>query len=190
MNPFDMTAPLSPYRSRWILAQPAQSAWERARHFALRHAIFVHEQGLFTGDDRDARDGDALPIVALSTSAGVPTDVVGTVRIYEASHGVWYGGRLAVTRDYRRCAEVGSALTRAAVGGAKGLGAQRFLATVQAPNEGFFLRNQFQTLSRISHLGKPHCLMEADLAAFEVPRWVERVMRGSAPPSALRESAA
>lgn len=190
MNPFGLPDPTPPYRSRWILAQPAETPWERAHHFALRRAVFVREQGLFSDDDRDAHDAHALPIIALSTTAGVPSDVVGTVRIYEESERVWYGGRLAVARDYRRCAEVGSALTRAAVGSAKGLGAQRFLATVQARNEAFFLRNHFRTLSELSLLGQPHRLMEADLAAFTVPRWLDLDRRKGLPFSAVRESAA
>ena len=166
------------YRSRWILAHPAQSAWELGRHFALRTEVFVHEQGLFREHDRDVHDDHAVAIVALSTSAGVPTDVIGTVRVYEAEPGIWYGGRLAVTADYRRCREVGGALTRAAVGSARGWGATRFLATVQRENEAFFTRYHFHTLRAVELYGRPHCLMEAQLSAFAVPAWCSAVRSG------------
>jgi len=167
-----------PYRSRWIIAEPAEGAALRAAYFALRSRVFVAEQGLFPVHDRDEHDAHAIPIVASATSAGMPDEVVGVVRIYAATAefdgGVWYGGRLAVERPYRRVAEVGAALIRAAVGAARGYGARRFFATVQADNQAYFERHHFRALSALRVCGHPHVLMEADLAAFSVPRWAAR----------------
>jgi putative N-acetyltransferase (TIGR04045 family) len=167
--------PLAPFRSRWILAQPAAEPWLCTAYFALRHQVFVAEQGLFAHTDRDEQDARALPIVALATCAGVPDEVVGVVRIYpqgDAPGGpLWYGGRLAVVPGYRRSAEVGAALIRAAVGAARAYGAQRFLATVQSENVAYFTRHHFRELAPVSVCGRPHALMEADLTAFVPPLW-------------------
>jgi putative N-acetyltransferase (TIGR04045 family) len=168
-----------PYLSRWIVAEPARDRWQLAAYFALRHAVFVAEQGMFSQTDRDERDSSALHLVAMATQAGMLDEVVGVVRIYEESHGTWFGGRLAVVPNYRRCREVGSALTRAAVGAARAFGAQRFLATVQQDNVAFFERNHFMAREALAVCGRPHLLMEADLSAFVVPCWASDVGRAA-----------
>jgi len=160
-----------PYLSRWIVAEPARDSWQLAAYFALRRAVFVGEQGMFSQTDRDEYDASALHLVAMATQAGMPDEVVGVVRIYEATGGTWFGGRLAVISNYRRCREVGSALTRAAVGSARALGARRFLATVQQENVAFFERQHFVVREPLSLCGRAHQLMEADLSAFAPPDW-------------------
>ena len=174
----DLSSPPIPYRSRWIIAQAAEAGWQERGYYALRREVFVGEQGLFHDSDRDEHDSHALHIVALSTCSCVPDDVVGVVRIYrEASalrESLWFGGRLAVAPAYRRSAEVGAALIRAAVGAARGLGATRFLATVQQDNVPYFVRQHFRPLAPVVVCERPHQLMQADLAAFAVPAWLER----------------
>jgi putative N-acetyltransferase (TIGR04045 family) len=162
------------------LAEPAREPWQRREYFALRKAVFVDEQAMFGSSDRDAFDDSALHLVAIATSAGVADEVVGVVRIYEQAKGIWYGGRLAVTPRYRRCREVGTALTQAAVGAARGFGAARFLATVQAENVAYFARHQFRALEAMTLYGRPHAMMEAPLASFSVPIWVESLRRSAA----------
>lgn len=164
----------APYRSGWIVAEPASSAALVRAYFALRASVFVAEQGLFAEHDRDAHDEHALKLVASATSAGVPDEVVGVVRIYQAEPGVWWGGRLAVARPYRRVAEVGASLIRAAVGAARGYGAHRFFATVQRNNRGYFERHAFHPVHELALCGQPHVLMEADVSAFSVPHWARR----------------
>lgn len=178
-SPWDAGS-LEPYLSRWIVAEPAQEAWQRREYFALRHAVFVCEQRMFAESDRDAFDVGALHLVAMASSAGMFDEVVGVVRIYEQGAGTWYGGRLAVTPRYRRSREVGSALTQAAVGAARGLGARRFLATVQRENVVFFERHGFRSLEPLDLCGRPHQLMEAPLSSFAVPHWVQPLARGAA----------
>jgi len=160
-----------PYLSRWILAEPARDAWQRVAYFALRHEVFVREQGLFDASDVDEHDRHALPIVAMGTLAGIPDEVVGVVRIYEQSDGLFFGGRLAVRASYRRSREVGASLIRAAVGAARGLGATTFLATVQRDNVAYFEAHHFTVRRAVMVAGIPHVLMEADLSAFEIPDW-------------------
>ncbi len=170
-----LDAALEPFRSRWIVAQPVEAPSLCAAYFALRRQVFVVEQGLFSQHDLDAHDLDALHIAALTTCAGVPDDLVGVVRIYpERSDAqcVWFGGRLGVARPFRRTAEVGASLIRAAVGAARGLGASRFLATVQRDNVAYFERYHFSVLEPVTVCGRPHCLMEAELGAFAVPHWL------------------
>jgi putative N-acetyltransferase (TIGR04045 family) len=180
LSPALWDAPPEPYLSRWILAEPAREPWQLREYYALRRAVFVEEQAMFEGSDRDAYDAHALHLVAIATSAGVSDEVVGVVRIYEEGPGIWYGGRLAVTARYRRCREVGSALTQAAVGAARGLGATRFLATVQADNVPFFARHQFRALAPLLLCGRAHQIMEAPLASFRVPEFVTSLRRSAA----------
>jgi putative N-acetyltransferase (TIGR04045 family) len=168
--------PPEPYLSRWIVADLARDRWQLAAYYALRRAVFVREQHMFADTDIDEYDTHALHLVAMAAQAGVLHEVVGVVRIYEQA-GVWFGGRLAVVPQYRRCREVGSALTREAVGAARALGASRFLATVQHDNVRFFERQHFVTRGPLSLCGRPHQLMEADLSAFATPAWARELAR-------------
>lgn len=157
------------YRSRFIVTRLADEPWQLAEYWALRAQVFANEQGLFQEADRDEHDDVALPIVAMSTTAGMLDQVVGTVRVYHAVADTWFGGRLAVLPEYRRQGEVGTALIRTAVGGARGLGCRRFLATVQEDNVRYFERHNFRVLEALTVRGRPHRLMEADVSVFSVP---------------------
>ena len=77
-EPFPMFLP-SEYRVKF-----ATEAWERREAAKLRRQVFCDEQGIFAGDDRDAMDDIAIPIVAISSLGVALEDVVGTVRIHEA----------------------------------------------------------------------------------------------------------
>lgn len=144
----------------------AEAAWERAQCAALRRAVFCDEQRVFVGSDRDGVDDAALPIAAIACTAGMPDQVVGTVRIHETAPGEWFGSRLAVHRDFRGVAWIGTELIRHAVGTAHGRGCTRFLAHVQAQNAALFHRLAWRTLDEIVLHGRPHHLMMADLAAY------------------------
>jgi len=140
--------------------------WERRACAALRRAVFCEEQRLFTGDDHDAVDDGATVIAAIACVAGLPEQVVGTVRIHQAEPGLWYGSRLAVHCDYRGAAWIGTELIRHAVGSARALGCRRFLAHVQAQNAGLFRRLHWHTLHSLTLCDRPHLLMWADLAHY------------------------
>lgn len=144
----------------------AASAREREAVHALRRTVFCDEQGLFDGDDHDGIDALALPIAAVLTVPGAPDRIVGAVRIHEQSPGVWAGSRLAVLREFRRSASVGSGLIRLAVGSAHAFGCSRFLAHVQSQNVPLFERLHWRALGDVVLHGRPHQLMQADLAFY------------------------
>jgi putative N-acetyltransferase (TIGR04045 family) len=151
-----------------IRAEVAREPWQVEAYFRLRREIFAAEQGIFVDSDEDPFDAHASPIVAQGEIAGMPDGVVGVVRIYRASENeqTWFGGRLGVSRAYRRVGAVGSALITEAVSTAHGWGCRRFLATVQEPNTRYFEHHHFRRLEALELLGRPHFLMEADLARY------------------------
>ena len=144
----------------------ASEAWERRAHFRLRRDIFCDEQGIFTDDDHDGVDEIAIPLVALSCIAGAADAVVGVVRIHQPEPGLWWGSRLGVHRHFRRIGSIGAELVRLAVCTAAARGCERFLAHVQAQNVEFFERLHWQSLDTLSLHGRPHHLMQADLAEY------------------------
>jgi putative N-acetyltransferase (TIGR04045 family) len=144
----------------------AVDAWERCGAAALRRRVFCNEQGLFGGDDHDALDDDAIPIVAISLMGVVADSVVGTVRIHESEPGVWWGSRLAVAPEYRRVGMLGSALIQLAVCSAHAKGCTRFLANVQSQNALLFRRLHWKTLDIVDLHGLSHHHMEADLRHY------------------------
>jgi putative N-acetyltransferase (TIGR04045 family) len=162
--------PLRAQTAQRIIAELAHEPWQLDAYFELRREIFAAEQGLFAESDRDALDARASPIVAQGEIAGMPDGVVGVVRIYEEGRGVWFGGRLGVARPYRRVGAVGTALITEAVSTAHAWGCSRFLATVQAANARYFEHHHFRRLEAVEILGRPHFLMQADLAHYPAQR--------------------
>ncbi len=158
--------PPRPFLSKDVVAQVASEAWQVAGYEQLRVDIFGREQGLFDGSDQDPHDAYATPIVALGRVAGMLDQVVGVVRIYPSGDGVWYGGRLGVRQSHRRVGAVGSALIWTAVTTAHAAGCSLFLATVQLRNVRYFERHHFRSREEIEVCGRPHHLMQADLARF------------------------
>ncbi len=144
----------------------AAEPWQVRAYFALRRAVFCHEQQLFASTDRDADDDAATPIVAVSSVAATDDDVVGTVRIRESSPGVWFGSRLAVDPEWRGVPALAAGLVGAAVMTARGRGCHTFLATVQRQNVPLFRRLHWHPLGDVSVCGRPHQLMRADLTCY------------------------
>jgi putative N-acetyltransferase (TIGR04045 family) len=155
-----------PFRCTDVGFKLATEAWELVAYFALRRRIFCDEQRLFTADDRDAIDEQAIPIVAVARTAGIPDEIAGVVRIWEPSPGEWNGGRLGTHPDHRRSGKVGAGLIHLAVGTACGRGCLRFRAMVQERNVRLFERLGWGVVERTVLLGVPHARMEADLARY------------------------
>jgi putative N-acetyltransferase (TIGR04045 family) len=155
------------FRVKW-----ADSAWEIASSRALRRAVFCVEQGIFVGDDVDAVDARAQTLVAVSTLAGMPDQVVGTVRIHAAADddaaasGVWWGSRLAVHAAFRHHGRIGTTLVQLAVRSAHARGCRVFLAHVQAQNVPLFRKLRWSLLREESVHRRPHALMQAELQAY------------------------
>ncbi len=100
-----------------IAIVPADTAALRERAFALRHAVFVEEQGVPAELERDAEDAAAVHVVALEGGRCVATG-----RLVVQAGAVGRVGRMAVDRAHRRGgvgARVLAALEDAA--GARGL---------------------------------------------------------------------
>ncbi|HEX3961874.1 MAG TPA: MSMEG_0567/sll0787 family protein [Trebonia sp.] len=162
----------------------------------LRHEVFVEEQGLFTGTDRDDYDDDPRTVVLLACSTETPDTgapntgeegragassvfpgigrVLGGVRIHPMTSdggawpdlGWWRGGRLAVARDARGELGIGTALIRAACAEAESRGAIRFDATVQAGNEQLFRRLGWVPREHIQLHGEPHVVVDWPIDRF------------------------
>ncbi len=168
--------PVTPFFSPVVTAQIASERWQLRGYHALRRAIFVEEQGLFARSDVDEHDRRAIPLVVIGHAGGMPDEVIGVVRIYRCDRRhaddsptvgpTWFGGRLGVRNDYRARGIVGTALIFAAVSTAHARGCRRFLATIQEGNVAYFERHHFRPLHSVEVCGRPHCLMEADLAAY------------------------
>lgn len=157
---------IRPYVSSAFTVKYATEAWEKRGAAALRRQVFCDEQGLFAGDDRDAIDAVATPIVALSSYTVAPDAVVGTVRIHEAEPGTWWGSRLAVAADHRRVGALGAALIRLAVSSAHARGCTTFLAHVQSQNALLFQRLHWDIVDTVELHGLPHMRMQANLAFY------------------------
>ena len=142
-----------------LVCRPAESVAEAAIHAAIRHAVFVEEQGLFDGTDRDGFDTDPTAEHVLGFVDGVPA---GTVRLYrlpsdERGERLWKGDRLAVLRQYRHIA-LGGPLVRYAVATAAAV------AYVQVANVAFFRRLGWSLVGEpFAYVGEPHQQMSIDL---------------------------
>ena len=102
-------------------------------HHAVRHEVFVREQGIFADHDLDVWDDGAVKVIAAAGSV-----VLGAVRLYPLDEaGLWKGDRLAVLPEGRRL-RIGAPLVRFAVRTAGLRGGTRMIALIQARNVLFF----------------------------------------------------
>jgi putative N-acetyltransferase (TIGR04045 family) len=112
-----------------------ETADDLAAHHAVRHRIFVVDQRLFVGNDRDERDlaPDTLHVVGVDDGR-----VVGAVRLYPLyGFALWQGDRLAVLPE-ARVRHLGALLVRFAVATAGERGGHTMVARIQLPNVRFF----------------------------------------------------
>ncbi|HEX6337689.1 MAG TPA: MSMEG_0567/Sll0786 family nitrogen starvation N-acetyltransferase [Jiangellaceae bacterium] len=136
-------------------------------HFAIREAVFVNEQAIFTGTDRDAHDDDQRTLHVLGLVGLQPA---GTVRLYPITgSGLWKGDRLAVLPNYRR-QQLGGPLVRFAVRTAAERGGRQMLAYIQPPNVAFFRHLGWWPDGEIlQYCGFPHQRMLIDLGPWGRP---------------------
>lgn len=155
----------------------------RVDHEAIRQAVFVDEQAVFTGTDLDEHDRDPRTLHVLGLHEGVPA---GTVRLYplDASGETWQGDRLAVLPQFRK-SRVGAPLVRFAVSTAGMLGGHLMVAHVQVANETFFRRLGWTSTGQVeTYVDRPHVLMRIGLAA------AASVPQGAGQPAVLDEGPA
>ena len=142
-----------------VTVRLAERPDDLAAHHAVRHAVFVQEQHAFDESDRDARDADALHVVAVADGL-----VVGVVRLYPTDDaGRWRGDRLAVLPEARTL-DAGALLVRFAVRTAGARGGTMMDARVQVQNVRFFQRLGWTLVGDIAEFhGLPHQQMEIPL---------------------------
>jgi putative N-acetyltransferase (TIGR04045 family) len=140
-----------------IVCKQVDGEQDLRRCFAIRHKVFVEEQGLFPVTDRDELDAQAVHIAAF-----LQNRIIGTVRMYQDDCGDWWGGRLAVLKKYR--GRAGRELVLAAMAMVKKCGGKTFYANVLKENIKFFVTLTWQPVGNFFMLhGRPHQLMAANL---------------------------
>ncbi|MBF2709688.1 MSMEG_0567/Sll0786 family nitrogen starvation N-acetyltransferase [Flavobacterium soyangense] len=163
---------------------PSDNA-QLAAYYETRKLIFCEEQGLFQVSDYDDKDVNAIPIIAVNHYLGTPDNVVGVVRIYEENKREWFGGRLAVIKEYRSFSKficpnlfkeknvsalyqmsVAAGLIYRAVSLANYMGCDKFSAYVQEQNVKLFQRLHWVIEEEIYLHGVKHYLMNANLEAY------------------------
>ncbi len=174
------------YKPRDFVFKIASTADEMRGYWKLRQDVFCEEQQVFhDGDDRDAIDDDAIPIICAVLVAGMVDEVVGAVRIDEREPRLWYGSRLCVSTEFRRLTQLspgvsirnhqpvykgfgalGAGLIYKAVSTANAIGCDRFLANVQEQNARFFQRLHWTPLGEQELHGRRHIHMEAELHRY------------------------
>jgi radical SAM protein (TIGR04043 family)/putative N-acetyltransferase (TIGR04045 family) len=148
--------------------QPAQMTYHSARNeqeiaeaFAIRHAVFVKEQGLFETSDVDQHDAASIHLVAK-----IGNETIGTVRVFQPegnANGHWIGGRLAVLKRFRK-GRAGAQLVKEAMKRVKKKGATCFTAHIQEKNVPFFKRLGWRPIASMQNfMNRPHQKMQADL---------------------------
>jgi putative N-acetyltransferase (TIGR04045 family) len=150
------------------VCRAAGSSAELAAAFAMRHEVFVAEQGLFVEDDRDEHDRAPGVIHLVGLIEGT---VCGTVRLYPLAPdtGLWKGDRLAVRRGYRHLG-LGGPLVRQAVATAGERGGRQMLAMIQPDNVAFFERLGWRPAGAPEeYVGVPHQRMLIDLPEHAGP---------------------
>jgi len=126
--------PSSALTASALACRLVESAEELAAHHVVRHQVFVVDQGLFVGNDRDERDLAPDTLHAVGVDRGL---VVGAVRLYPLINGYWQGDRLAVL-PAARVRHLGAQLVRFAVATAGERGGHTMVARIQVPNVRFF----------------------------------------------------
>jgi putative N-acetyltransferase (TIGR04045 family) len=132
-----------------------------AEHHRIRQVVFVREQGLFPGSDRDGRDDEPATIKVL----GFRDDVAGgAVRLYPLDDtGHWQGDRLAVLPGSRGHG-LGAPLVRFAVATAARGGGRLMTAHIQPRNVPFFEHLGWRVSGdQETYVGVPHIPMAIDL---------------------------
>lgn len=137
------------------------TGWDLAWHYAIRHRVFVEEQGALVLTDLDEIDrGDR----ALHVVGALDGEIAGTVRLHPTADGRWRGDRLAVLRS-RRTSSLGAHLVRFAVATAAAAGGFEMDAQIQLANVRFFEHLGWRAAGPVRpYLGIDHQPMVIDLS--------------------------
>jgi putative N-acetyltransferase (TIGR04045 family) len=147
-----------------VECRPALTPDELDAHYRIRHEVFVEEQRLFAGTDRDAYDADPDVVHVLALLNGNP---VGTVRLFplDRADRLWQGDRLAVLRA-ARIHGLGRPLVRFAVKTAGERDGRVMVAHIQLQNVALFERLGWHKHGDVEvYVGVHHQPMAIDLQA-------------------------
>jgi putative N-acetyltransferase (TIGR04045 family) len=150
--------------ARPLVCREARTPVEVADHHAIRHRVFVEEQGIFDGSDRDDRDGLAVKLVGYLDGVAA-----GSVRLFEVDErrGLWQGDRLAVLPAHR-LSGLGAPLVWCAVAVAGARGGATMVAHIQLENVTFFARLGWAVVGEVeTYVGLPHQPMAITLPGVE-----------------------
>jgi len=148
-----------------VVVRAAQRPAEVEAALALRVAVFCTEQGVPREEEIDARDEQALHLIAVDDGA-----LLGTCRLlFDTEAGVARLGRMAVRRDARRRG-VGGALLQAALAQARKRGMGRVRLNAQRPAEALYAGPGFRVIGApFQEAGIEHVAMELSLVAASPP---------------------
>jgi predicted GNAT family N-acyltransferase len=139
------------------IVRTARDEDELAAALALRHAVFVLEQGVPVEEEQDGRDGEALQLVALDGPR-----LIGTCRVLEHA-GAAKLGRMAVAAE-QRGRGVASLLLDEAEARARARGASRMVLDAQIGAQSFYERAGYVARGeRFLDAGIEHVRMEKAL---------------------------
>lgn len=147
-----------------VECRPAATPEELETHFRIRHEVFVEEQQLFTGSDRDEHDDEPGVVHVVGFLGGEP---VGTVRLFplDPEGDLWQGDRLAVLRS-ARIHGLGRPLVRFAVATAGARRGREMVAHIQLQNVALFERIGWHKNGDVEiYVGVHHQPMAIDLRA-------------------------
>jgi putative N-acetyltransferase (TIGR04045 family) len=159
-----VTGPVRTRRRQRVVCRPASTPEELETHYRIRHQVFVEEQQLFAGSDRDHHDDEPGVVHVLAFLNDEP---VGTVRLFPLAEGdrLWQGDRLAVLRS-ARILGLGRPLVRFAVATAGERGGREMVAHIQLQNVALFERIGWHKNGDVEiYVGVHHQPMAIDLQA-------------------------
>jgi predicted GNAT family N-acyltransferase len=138
---------------------PADDETLRAKGYALRHAVFVVEQGVPAELERDELDDEAFHLVAL-----VGDRCVATGRLVRLAGGVGRVGRMAIAAGFRRRG-VGDLVLAGLEARAKEEGLSELVLHAQLYVERFYLRHGYARVGGVfEEAGVDHVAMRKRLA--------------------------
>jgi predicted GNAT family N-acyltransferase len=138
-----------------VAVRAPRDAAELDAALALRHQVFVVEQGVPVPEEIDEHDATALHVVAVRDG-----EVIGTCRVV-VDRGVGKLGRMAVRQDARG-AGIGSRLLDAAEDAA---GVRRMILAAQVAAEPFYAAHGYGAVgAHFEEAGIEHVRMEKTLA--------------------------
>ncbi len=141
-----------------ITVVPADTEELRTHAFALRHAVFVVEQGVPESLERDEHDAHALHLVALDRDRCVATG-----RLVRQEGGVGRVGRMAVDAQWRRRGRGGHVLDALEVH-ARAMGLREIELHAQCYVEAFYRNRGYVRQGEVfEEAGIDHVVMRKQL---------------------------